>query len=377
MSNTIYQETIAILKNSGLPTSSHKKYLRKNYTTLWAEIQREITHFDINNATINETLFVLQTGMSDFPKCHCGKSVNWHCSRNKYSTYCSHACSTEKVISAAADKKKSFDYMSVLPNDYPDTKKDLLHAINEILSGTRIDKLKHIIMRDDNVLWAKIIVAVPHIDTRRASIREIMYALKHDLISIPNCTMCENKVKWDSGSQKYKEFCSGSCSAKYTFSKYNAEKGVANASQLASVKEKKKETFTEKYGVDNLFKHPEFKQKLKDISKERWARIYGDKNFTVDGMSYTQYRHRVDQYSNTQYEWNKHTIDPEGKRSKDWHLDHIYSVNEAFMNKVPINITGDITNLRIISSDENNKKKARCDKTLEQLFEDYENKKGT
>lgn len=67
----------------------------------------------------------------------------------------------------------------------------------------------------------------------------------------------------------------------------------------------------------------------------------------------------------------KHIIDPDNKRGKDWHLDHIYSVSQGYLNNVPINVVGDITNLRIIPAIDNIRKGLKCNKTLESLYEDY------
>ena len=61
------------------------------------------------------------------------------------------------------------------------------------------------------------------------------------------------------------------------------------------------------------------------------------------------------------------------KRSRDLHLDHIYSIAEGFVNNIPPEIIGHWTNLRLIPKIENSSKGAKCHKTQEQLFEDFFN----
>jgi hypothetical protein len=58
-------------------------------------------------------------------------------------------------------------------------------------------------------------------------------------------------------------------------------------------------------------------------------------------------------------------------RGNDWHLDHIYSVQQGFRNNIPPYIIGHWTNLRILSGSKNSSKGMKCDKTKDQLFEDF------
>ena len=58
-------------------------------------------------------------------------------------------------------------------------------------------------------------------------------------------------------------------------------------------------------------------------------------------------------------------------RSKDFHLDHIFSIFEGFKNNIPPFYIAHFSNLRIIKASENMSKQQRCDKTLDELFEDY------
>jgi hypothetical protein len=63
-------------------------------------------------------------------------------------------------------------------------------------------------------------------------------------------------------------------------------------------------------------------------------------------------------------------------RSKNFHLDHIYSIRRGFADGVPAVIIGSAVNLQIIPQTVNNKKYSRCDITLKDLYERYESMVG-
>jgi hypothetical protein len=147
--------------------------------------------------------------------------------------------------------------------------------------------------------------------------------------------------------------------------------GVANASSSAAIKEKRKQVMIERYGVSNAAHIPEARTKISSSKKEFWNGVYDGKDFSAEGLTRLQYTHRAHQYAETQYKRHQHIIDPEGKRGKHWHLDHIYSLTDGFLNDVPINVISDISNLRLISDKENYKKNKSSHKSLEALYEDY------
>lgn len=127
-------------------------------------------------------------------------------------------------------------------------------------------------------------------------------------------------------------------------------------------------TWMEKYGVDNPSKHPSIKQKLSDKNKE-WQAL-NPKDRTLMEEYYIAVR------LITNRSWYEHfyVINPERlQRSRDLHLDHIYSIAEGFVNNIPPEIIGHWTNLRLIPKIENSSKGAKCHKTQEQLFEDFFN----
>lgn len=198
------------------------------------------------------------------------------------------------------------------------------------------------------------------------SFTEQLYCYCNGIAKRPQCHVCSNTVTYSSRNAEYHRYCSQGCSLKDTKNLL----GVENASQLESVKQKKRDKSLTKYGVDNVSKSVFVKQKIGKKASERWKKYHQNKDYSQN-MPLNQYYHKVQQYSNTQYNRYKHIIDPDNKRGKDWHLDHIYSVSHGYLNNVPVNVVGDITNLRIIPAIDNIRKGLKCDKTLESLYEDY------
>ena len=71
---------------------------------------------------------------------------------------------------------------------------------------------------------------------------------------------------------------------------------------------------------------------------------------------------------------NKKIIDPNGLKevdSKKYHIDHIYSVSDGFINNVDPKIISSVYNLRVISQDDNLSKGKNSEITLEKLLNMY------
>jgi len=138
-----------------------------------------------------------------------------------------------------------------------------------------------------------------------------------------------------------------------------------NRDQKAYAK-KSKQTCLTKYGVDNPSKTKEVKEKIYQQAVARGCtpreerslrRLYYDAVWKV-----------------TEASWQNHfdAINPTRLNRTYNALDHIYSIQQGFRDCIPPYIVGHWTNLRVISLSENGIKGMRCDKTKEQLFEDFE-----
>lgn len=71
----------------------------------------------------------------------------------------------------------------------------------------------------------------------------------------------------------------------------------------------------------------------------------------------------------------KHIEKCPGKRGKNkgyYHLDHIYSIYEGFINKIPPEIIGSRVNLQWLNAKENSSKKQKCGITKKELYYKYE-----
>lgn len=94
----------------------------------------------------------------------------------------------------------------------------------------------------------------------------------------------------------------------------------------------------------------------------------------LDRTKYQDYIKEIRKVTNFNYRNYKDIINPLNlalSHTNGYHLDHIFSKRSGFEFNVLPAIIGHWTNLRILPSLENITKNLRCDKTLEQLYEDY------
>jgi hypothetical protein len=142
------------------------------------------------------------------------------------------------------------------------------------------------------------------------------------------------------------------------------------------ITKRSQETCLEKYGVDNY-------RKTKTM-REMAAKLVYQRYLDAGGIPREQRSTRDAYYSevwiHTNKSWYEHfyDINPGSlQRGNDYHLDHIYSVQQGFTNNVPPEIIGHWTNLRLIDARKNKSKRNKCDKSIEQLYEDYEHHQNT
>ena len=96
---------------------------------------------------------------------------------------------------------------------------------------------------------------------------EALHLIKNGHVDVPKCS-CGNPLKYLTGG-KYRTYCSNKCKGKSPEVAQAREKscidkyGVRNVFQSSSVKEKIKQTNTEKYGTDHYTKTQEYRDRLK------------------------------------------------------------------------------------------------------------------
>lgn len=241
----------------------------------------------------------------------------------------------------------------------------ILSTLTSFLTETNTSfqhyKRKYKIMYPDEYTW---IINNTHL-TDSSPFFEILYSFENNITKQPICKHCgTNNVSYRPGLKRYLDYCSSSCTISIAAAQSNTN--IAKAAR--------KETMQTRYGVSNAFQTESTRKVLSEKKLAYWQDHYSNKDFTKFGLTTTQYRHRANQYAETQYKRFKERIDPDNLRSKDYHLDHVFSVADGFINDVPIDVISDVSNLRIINASENLSKSKTSGKTIEQLYEDY--KKG-
>jgi hypothetical protein len=241
-------------------------------------------------------------------------------------------------------------------------------------------------------LWAKILEMTSFLPDN-AKPKQRVWHIMNDRYSVESCPITGEPLKWNENS--YRKFASievkntaiGQIISKSTtgnhWRKHDADKakkanekfskGFAEGkhkpweerhrdyqSSLAAARK----TWMEKYGVDNPSKSPSIRQKLSKSAIQRYS--------ATDRTLAEEYYNKVKLVTNENWYGHFHSINPNNmQRSRDLHLDHIYSISEGFKNNVPPEIIGHWTNLRLIPKKENSSKGSGCHKTLEKLYEDY------
>jgi hypothetical protein len=78
----------------------------------------------------------------------------------------------------------------------------------------------------------------------------------------------------------------------------------------------------------------------------------------------------------TRFNFNKNLEKIENSKlklndSKKFHIDHIYSISDGFINNIDYRIIASHHNLRVITKDENLKKGSKSDITSDELLKRY------
>lgn len=132
--------------------------------------------------------------------------------------------------------------------------------------------------------------------------------------------------------------------------------------------EKIKEGTIKKHGVASTLSLPEVREKQYHSGVANGTRIAKELRDPMD-LYYASVKRL------TKVSWNTHfnDINPEWLDRSEYDLDHIFSIFEGFKQGIPPYIISHWTNLRMLEPKLNSSKGARCDKTKEQLFEDFFN----
>lgn len=81
------------------------------------------------------------------------------------------------------------------------------------------------------------------------------------------------------------------------------------------------------------------------------------------------YREMVLKYTLRSWKKYQSLINPDRlPRGKEYELDHMYSITQGFIDKIPPEVIGNHHNLRLISKFDNRSKRVKCSITLEELL---------
>lgn len=86
------------------------------------------------------------------------------------------------------------------------------------------------------------------------TIQERKYCILNDIRSLPTCKVCDNPVQFDRRGPNYKTYCSRTCTGKDI-----------------ELREKRKQTNLERYGVEVTSQHPDVIAKAKQTNLERYG----------------------------------------------------------------------------------------------------------
>ena len=151
-----------------------------------------------------------------------------------------------------------------------------------------------------------------------------------------------------------------------------------------------KQTMLERYGVENGAQLPGVGDKIsktiqsrptewlqsKTTKQRQTAESNGHWILESEISDLSTYRHRVHYLTEKAYVEFYDLINPNGvirSRYGNYHIDHIYSVRDAFLNDVPIEIVSHPCNLRMISESDNKRKNGKSEIPLEELYRRFDN----
>lgn len=126
---------------------------------------------------------------------------------------------------------------------------------------------------------------------------------------------------------------------------------------------------------------------LKEKYPESWKEIYLDisrkyrERMEELGLwigsdiidDFKKYRYLVNRYTNESILFYGDLVENLNLRSKEYHLDHKYSIKMGFINDIDPKIIGSIVNIEIIPAKINFSKRQNCSITKQKLLKDYKN----
>ena len=241
---------------------------------------------------------------------------------------------------------------------------DIYPSINQILHIMSNHKYHwHKIIKRDYPEFAK------HLTTLRGTtMREQTYNYCYPGTYV--CDTCgSDNVGFLEFTTGYRKYCSRRCTAESEACKLGTQAFFADEKRVASRRANTKETCMDRYGGPSPMSDPDKAAVARQKNAAAMARLFPSE---INGRTRKQYTAAARHQTNLVYKKHKDLIDPDGLRSFDFVLDHVFSISDGFKHNVPIDVISHYTNLELVARVVNSTKHAKSGKTLEQLYEDYQ-----
>jgi hypothetical protein len=223
---------------------------------------------------------------------------------------------------------------------------------------------------------------------------------------IPVCLKCGGEVKYRRLRDGYQSYCSSICQNSCSIAKdkwlKSWKNGNSNNEHIVSrnktilekyinmeeynkiIQKNRESTIFEKYGVYNTFQISEVKRKRKETLNEKYGsetynnpdktkRTRIENNTQINDEiinNFLEYKKVVINRTISIYRNNIDIINPKKLKrgKKEYHIDHLFSIKQGFLENLPIEIISHPCNLHMIFYMDNLKKQDNCWVTKEELL---------
>lgn len=259
----------------------------------------------------------------------------------------------------------------------------LLEIINNDISYNK--SATRYLYKTHPALWQQVVNKTSFLPDVAKAKQRIWHVL-NDVYEIPLCPVENVPVKWwenrylttSSRAAKtqlqhsrgdFKNLWSDEINQKRKISNIStAKKGRKYRDQNSYTEQQKQKnaiTCFEKYGVANGSQSVDARKKISQARIQNGATPYHLRSLR------RFYYDAVKRYTKESWKQDFDKINPNSIRRSENALDHIYSIQQGFYDHIPPYIIGHWTNLRVMPMVANSVKGMRCDKTQNQLFEDF------
>ena len=196
-------------------------------------------------------------------------------------------------------------------------------------------------------------------DMRRKSKRCVEYWIYHGYsLEGAKIKICEYQISTSGVHKKYYEergYSDEEINVILTHINHKKKNHIRNTKYL---KEKYPDSWKEIY----LESSEKYRKRMEELG------VWIEKSIIDD---FKKYKSLVNRYTNESLLFYGQLVEKLEIRSKNFHLDHKYSIKMGFINDIDPKIIGSVINVEIIPSKINSSKKEKCSITKQQLIKEY------